>query len=163
MAVDKTDSDKFIFFINNFNISSLFGVKDTLLSYNHSGLYLWTSRPGAVEGLGRMHQLLAVTTGTPNDVCLLWPNSDLHIYVWQAHFGAQVNSIVFCCDERKYFRSSRPRCIKLGGETDSAIRWRTRTGVTSPRGIRNRGSFLWRTFPKTFVENALYLLWIRVL
>ena len=31
-------------------------------------------------------------------------------------------------------RHVRSRCIKLGGETDSAIRRRKRTGVTSQRG-----------------------------
>ena len=31
------------------------------------------------------------------------------------------------------------RCIKLGGETDSAIRRRKITGVTSPRGSEKAG------------------------
>ena len=33
-----------------------------------------------------------------------------------------------------YFGLVKPRCIKLGRETDSATRWRNRTGETSPRG-----------------------------
>ena len=36
------------FFFTNFNISSVFGIKDTLLSYNPSGLHSQTHRPGAV-------------------------------------------------------------------------------------------------------------------
>ena len=40
------------FFFTNFNISTVFGIKDTLLSYNDSGLHSQTPRPGAVEGLG---------------------------------------------------------------------------------------------------------------
>ena len=42
------------FFSTNFNISSVFGIKDTLLSCNPSGLHSQTLRPGAVEGLGYM-------------------------------------------------------------------------------------------------------------
>ena len=33
-----------------------------------------------------------------------------------------------------FFPYWRPKCVKLGGETDSAIRRIKRTGVTSPRG-----------------------------
>ena len=40
------------FLFTNFNISSVFGIKDTLLSCNPSGHHSQTPRPGAVEGLG---------------------------------------------------------------------------------------------------------------
>ena len=41
------------------------------------------------------------------------------------------------------------RCIKLGGETGSAIRWRKRTVVTSPRGSEEHpGSWMLKTFLK---------------
>ena len=40
------------FFFTNFNISSAFGIQDTVLSYNPSGLHSQTHRPGAVKGLG---------------------------------------------------------------------------------------------------------------
>ena len=46
------------------------------------------------------------------------------------------------------------RCIKLEGETDSAIRWRKRTGMTSPRG-RGEAS---KNFYQTFVKNSFYYL-----
>ena len=36
----------------NVNISSVFGIKDTLLSCNPSGLHSQTPRPLAAEGLG---------------------------------------------------------------------------------------------------------------
>ena len=39
------------FYFTNFNISSIFGIKDTLLSCNPSGLNSQTPRPGAVEYL----------------------------------------------------------------------------------------------------------------
>ena len=39
------------FLLTNFNISSVFGIKDTLLSYNPSGLHSQTPRPRAAEGL----------------------------------------------------------------------------------------------------------------
>ena len=38
-------------------------------------------------------------------------------------------------------RLSSSRCIKLGGETDSVIRWRTRTGVTSSIGTEEASCF----------------------
>ena len=41
-----------LFFFSNFNISSVFGIQDTLLSYNPSGLHSQTPRPRAVVGLG---------------------------------------------------------------------------------------------------------------
>ena len=46
------ESDQFIFFFTSFSISSVFSIKDTLLSYNPSGLHLYTPMPGAVECLG---------------------------------------------------------------------------------------------------------------
>ena len=51
LGVDKPESDSLIFFFKNFNISSVFGIHDTLLSYKPSGLHLQTPRPGAVEDL----------------------------------------------------------------------------------------------------------------
>ena len=47
----KWSSINSFFFLNDFNISSVFGVQDTLLSHNPSGLHSYTSRPGAVKGL----------------------------------------------------------------------------------------------------------------
>ena len=48
------------FFFTNFNISSVFGIKGTLLpynaDYNPSGLHSQTPRPGAVEGLAQAPQ-----------------------------------------------------------------------------------------------------------
>ena len=49
----------------------------------------------------------------------------------------------------------QPSCIKLGGETDSAIRRRTRTGVTSPRGTKEA---LVNNFSETVVVNKVYFL-----
>ena len=49
---DQVGSDYFIFFFTNFNISSVFGIQDTLLLYNPSGLHSQTPRRGALEGLG---------------------------------------------------------------------------------------------------------------
>ena len=44
------------FFFTNFYFSSVFGIKDTLLSCNPSGLHSPTPRTGAVEGLGTAHE-----------------------------------------------------------------------------------------------------------
>ena len=48
MSAKWSPINSFFFFIN-FNISSVFGIKDTLLSLNPSGLHSQTPRPGAVE------------------------------------------------------------------------------------------------------------------
>ena len=50
------------FFFTNFNISSVFCIKDTLLSYNNSGLHSQTPRPGAVEGLDYARKSSSITT-----------------------------------------------------------------------------------------------------
>ena len=44
------------------------------------------------------------------------------------------------------------RCMKLGGETDSAIRRRKRTGVTLLRG--REGSWLLRTYLKPSLKMS---------
>ena len=50
-GVDRVESDYFIFSFTNINISSVFDIQDTILSYNSSGLHSQTPRPGAVESL----------------------------------------------------------------------------------------------------------------
>ena len=47
------------------------------------------------------------------------------------------------------------KMYRLGGETDSAIRWRKRTGVMSARGQRK---LVVKNFSQTFVKNSFYFL-----
>ena len=58
LVVDKGGVRLIHLIFTNFNISSVFGINDTLLSYNPSALHSKTPRPGDVEGLGLAHSLL---------------------------------------------------------------------------------------------------------
>ena len=48
--------------------------------------------------------------------------------------------------------STLSRCVKLGGDIDSEIKRRKRSGVTSPRGSEE--ATVVKNFSKTFVKNA---------
>ena len=50
--------------------------------------------------------------------------------------------------------NSTPCSLKQRGETDCAIRWRKRTGVTSSR---RSGELVVKNFSETFLKNAFYL------
>ena len=62
-----------------------------------------------------------------NFVCIIKYQHNKCIYI----YGLSYQSDFALC---KCLARYHPRCIKLEGETDSAIRRRTKTGVTSSRG-----------------------------
>ena len=66
------------FFVTNFNVSWVIGIKDTLLSCNLSGLHSQTPRPGAVEALGegllQHHQAWVSTKWSPINSFIFFNN-----------------------------------------------------------------------------------------
>ena len=80
-----------------------------------------------------------------------------------AKFNKSINNSLGCHSpilEIIFTNMYVPKMYWLGGETDSAIWRRKRTGLMSARGREEAGCL---ELSQTFVKNAFDFLWIRVL